>query len=106
MKKVLVTLLALSILAVGSTAVFSAAGPDEIKMPAKMGEVTFPHADHQKIVSDCTECHHKGLDEAKCSSCHGADPAAPKAKDAFHKQCKGCHKDQGGPTGCKDCHVR
>ncbi|NIQ96971.1 MAG: cytochrome c3 family protein [Desulfuromonadales bacterium] len=106
MKKVLVTLLALSFLAVGSAVVFADNGPAEIKLPAKMGEVTFPHAAHQEKVTDCTECHHKGVDAGKCTSCHGVDAAAPKAKDAFHKQCKGCHKEQGGPTGCKGCHKR
>lgn len=106
MKKVLVTLLALSLLALGSTAVFAGAGPDEVKFPAKMGEVTFPHAAHQDVVSDCTECHHKGVDAGACTSCHGVDAAAPKAKDAFHTQCKGCHKETAGPTGCKDCHKR
>ena len=105
MKKVLVTLLALSFLAVGAAAVF-AAGPSEVTLSAKMGDVTFPHDAHQEIVSDCTTCHHTGLSEPNCHSCHGVDDAAPKTKDAFHKSCKGCHKEQGGPTGCKDCLKR
>jgi hypothetical protein len=26
---------------------------------------------------------------------------------AFHKQCIGCHEDQGmGPTECSGCHLR
>ena len=106
MKRVIVTLLAIAFLAVGATFVVADNGPAEIKLPAKMGEVTFPHAAHQAKVPDCTECHHKGVEAGKCSSCHGVDAAAPKAKDAFHKQCKSCHKAQGGPTGCKGCHKK
>ena len=72
----------------------------------KMGAITFSHAKHAEKVADCTACHHKGVDAGTCSSCHGVDSAAPQAKKAFHDQCKGCHKDQGGPTKCKECHVK
>lgn len=106
MKKVLVTLLALSLMVVGSAVVFADNGPADINLSAKMGDVAFPHATHQDIVSDCTECHHTGMDTPNCHDCHGSDAAAPKTKDAFHSLCKDCHQDQGGPTGCKDCHKR
>lgn len=81
-------------------------GPAEIKMPASMGTVTFPHAKHQELASDCAVCHHSGMDVPKCTDCHGSKPDAPKAKKIFHKLCKGCHKKQDGPTKCKACHVR
>lgn len=80
-------------------------GPAEIKLPAKMGEVTFPHHAHQAKVADCTACHHNGVDAGSCTSCHGVKPEAPAAKDAFHKQCKECHQKNGGPTSCKACHT-
>lgn len=107
MKRFIAVLVTVGLIALGSAALVSADnGPAEIKLPAKMGEVTFPHAAHQAAVSDCTTCHHKGVEAGSCSSCHDGT-TAPKAKDAFHKQCKGCHKDGGkGPTGCKDCHKK
>lgn len=104
MKKLL---LAMMVVAFASAVAFAAEGPAEIKFEAKMGTVTFNHADHQGVVTDCTTCHHKGVEAGTCKSCHGVDPAAPKSKDAYHDQCKGCHQEKGaGPTGCKDCHVK
>lgn len=81
-------------------------GPAEIVLPAKMGAVTFPHLDHQAKVADCVSCHHQGVEAGSCSSCHGEIEGVPAAKDAFHKQCKGCHQKEAGPTSCKSCHVK
>lgn len=104
MKKMLVVLL---LAALAAPVAFAAGGPEEVKFDTKMGTVTFDHAGHQEIESDCTSCHHMGMDSGTCKDCHGVDDAAPKAKDAFHDLCTGCHKDQGaGPTKCKECHVR
>ncbi len=105
MKKLIVLLVVGFVVA---TAVFAIAnsGPAEIKMSAKMGDVSFTHAKHQSKISDCTECHHKGIEEAKCTGCHGAKDGIPEAKKAFHDQCKGCHKKSGGPTKCKECHIK
>ncbi len=106
MKKMLILLVVAGFVA--GTALFAVAnnGPAEIKLKASMGTVTFNHAAHQGKVSDCTECHHKGVEAGKCTSCHGVKADAPKAKKAFHKKCKGCHKKQNGPTKCKQCHVK
>ena len=30
----------------------------------------------------------------------------PGLKGAYHHNCLGCHTENGGPTGCQDCHVR
>ena len=80
-------------------------GPDEIKFTPKMGTVTFNHTAHQGR-TDCTTCHHTG-EFSQCKSCHGVDSAAPKAKDAYHKTCKNCHKKlKKGPTKCKECHIK
>lgn len=84
----------------------AANGPAEIKMSAKMGDVSFTHASHQGKIADCTECHHKGVETPKCTDCHGVTAGIPKSKKAFHNQCKGCHKKSGGPTKCKQCHVK
>jgi hypothetical protein len=66
------------------------------------GKTTKPltHIKHQEY-GPCSDCHHKGLEDPKCSNCHKPE----ESKDIFHQQCKdGCHKVKGGPTGCKDCH--
>ncbi len=104
MKKFLVLLAVFSI--VGSALVVMAAdkGPAEVKYEVKMGTVTFPHEAHQGL-TDCAACHHTG-DYAQCKSCHDGSKA-PKAKDAYHKNCKDCHKEsKKGPTKCKECHVK
>lgn len=79
--------------------------PDEVIFPARLGEVHFSHVDHANWVPDCTTCHHTG-DFPKCSSCHGALEDARKRTDAFHMQCKGCHREEGISTACTDCHIR
>ncbi len=104
MKRFIAVLLTVSFLAVGAV-VALAEGPAEVKFETKMGDVTFPHETHQGFVSDCTTCHHKGLEAGTCKDCHDGTKA-PKAKDAFHDLCKGCHKEKNGPTGCKDCHKK
>jgi len=109
MKKIVMLLVVAGLVA--TTAMFAMAdmadkGPAEVKLEASMGTVTFPHAAHQAKVADCKTCHHMGVEAGKCASCHGVDAAAPKAKDAFHKLCKDCHKAQSGPTKCKECHVK
>lgn len=105
----------MSILVVVGCLVFSAAlvmaevnkGPEAIKLPASMGEISFNHAAHQGRVTECQTCHHKDAATATptaCRSCHGVDSAIPTAKNAFHQTCKTCHKAQNGPTKCKECH--
>jgi hypothetical protein len=74
-----------------------AAGPETITLPAKMGNVTFPHAKHQEMLKDCTKCH--------------ATAAGGKiegfGKDMAHNTCKKCHADMGkGPTKCSECHKK
>ena len=95
MKQLIVTLLVAAFIAAGSLA-FADNGPAEIKMPAKMGEVTFNHAGHQaKLNGDCKVCHEAGPGKIEGFG-----------KDLAHKTCKGCHAEKGGPTGCKDCHKK
>ena len=72
-----------------------AAGPETITLPAKMGDVTFPHAKHQAL--GCTKCH--------------ATEAGGKiegfGKEMAHKTCKGCHEEnKKGPTKCGECHKK
>lgn len=106
MKKLLILLTAAILVSSITTVVIAVStGPAEIKYEPKMGVVTFDHSGHQKL-TDCITCHHTG-DYAQCKSCHGVDPNAPKAKLAYHKQCKDCHKEmKKGPTKCKECHIK
>ena len=71
----------------------------------------------------CVECHKKSVtegDKLACGDCHKLHPFAavhmkkkefllyhidkPSLKAAYHLKCIGCHKEQGAPTGCTDCH--
>jgi len=104
MKKFLVLLAVFAIVGSALVAVAQDKGPAEVKLEAKMGTVTFPHEAHQAL-TDCKTCHHTG-EYAACTSCHDGTKA-PKAKDAFHKRCIDCHKEQKkGPAKCKECHVK
>lgn len=89
----------------------------------KKPAVNFGHKAHIDRGISCDTCHHtqKGLkahsktEVKKCSLCH-AKPAkkgmpgitsASKKKNAYHKNCIGCHKaKKKGPTKCKACHVK
>jgi len=92
---------------------------DQIVYDVSYGKVTFTHKKHAETLKiDCLECHHnwkKGETSGKlCAECHKAkaEGKAMAAKDAFHKNCKGCHDDKkkankpAGPTGCTQCHVK
>lgn len=107
MKKMLILFVAVALVSVAAMSVMAAdKGPAEVKLEAKMGTVTFNHTAHQSRAKDCNVCHHKGVEAGACRSCHGVKPEAPKAKTAFHKVCKDCHKKMNGPTKCNGCHKR
>jgi hypothetical protein len=92
-----------------------AAAPDKplvlkaAKYKEGTGPVTFNHTKHGK---DCAACHHadKAGAEQKCAKCHGDKTEGKKlsAKEAFHAQCKECHKKENkGPFKlCNDCHKK
>jgi len=99
------------------TGVFAA--KDEITLNASFGKVKFTHKKHAETLKiDCMKCHHtwkKGETSGKlCGECHKAkaEGKALSAKDAFHKDCQGCHKEaeaakkSAGPTKCTGCHVK
>jgi hypothetical protein len=86
--------------------------PKKLKSP-----VALSHKLHVDKGVACTECHHTWKKEEratpqKCAECHKADDKGPTGlKNAYHKNCQGCHKDlkkQGKPTGptmkCTECH--
>ena len=86
--------------------------------------VLFSHRVHSKPRIACEQCHHdyrrgrnlwrEGLPVEKCQSCHRliTRRGILKAKDAFHRQCKGCHlsrrklRQTAGPIKCEGCHPR
>ncbi|MFH1951847.1 MAG: cytochrome c3 family protein [Pseudomonadota bacterium] len=93
----------------------------------KKGPVKLTHEKHSKDYKvACADCHHvykdgknvwkQGDPVDKCSKCH--DPKAKegeamKLQNAFHKNCKDCHKalaEANKPTGpfkkCNDCHQK
>ena len=92
---------------------------DVVEFNPAYGKVKFTHTKHAETLKiDCLKCHHtwkKGETTGKlCMECHKAkaEGKALAAKDAFHKDCKGCHDEAkkankpAGPTGCTQCHVK
>jgi hypothetical protein len=93
--------------------------PEYEKPPVK-----FSHQRHPKPRIACEKCHHdyeggrnlwrEGQPVEKCQTCHGLTPKADllDAKNAFHRQCKGCHlakrkvRQPAGPIKCEGCHRR
>ncbi len=76
--------------------------------------VTFNHELHTEIGEACTGCHHHhGAVEKTppCRECHNTRATAPGVKklgleDAYHGQCIACHRKEGGPRECNECHVK
>jgi DnaJ-class molecular chaperone len=71
-------------------------------------------ADHQALFEDpdhCERCHHTGVADGPCSSCHGEtiEQLIPTRMNAFHRGCMGCHEGmQAGPyseDSCNQCHM-
>jgi len=74
---------------------------------------------------NCKRCHVRSgrSGEVSCSYCHIKQIAPirpdaggtvdgnlyhidkPSLKGALHLQCLGCHRSEGGPVGCRECHV-
>jgi hypothetical protein len=90
---------------------------DVVEYNPSYGKVTFAHKKHSEKI-ECTKCHHtwkKGETTGTlCKECHKAKAEGKtlSAKDAYHKDCKGCHdeakksKKPAGPTECTKCHVK
>ena len=105
-------------LVVGGVAVAADTGPETIVLKAKKGDVTFHHHKHQAKFK-CGECHHgpghseykEGMKIQTCEKCHNKQNAEmpkklQKTMNAFHTNCKGCHKEKHGPTKCNQCHKK
>jgi flavoprotein len=69
---------------------------DTISLPAKNGNVSFPHKKHQEVLKGCKDCHEKGPGKIEGFG-----------KDWAHKTCKGCHEaKKAGPVKCGECHKK
>jgi hypothetical protein len=127
---VLVALAGLMFLAVG--ALTAADVPDQVSIENKgykedkKGPVNLTHKKHVTVYKvACTECHHEfkdgkniwkeGMPVKKCSACHDFEAKkgnADKLQNAYHKNCKDCHKalveagkSQNAPfKKCTECH--
>jgi hypothetical protein len=105
---------ALVLSAVFAAGTASAAPPDKIVLKAAKprGPITFNHKAHGEKVKECVACHHKDApgSEQKCSKCHTEKTVERKLskKEAFHEQCKNCHKkvNKGPYKSCDDCHKK
>ncbi len=93
-----------------------------LRKPAEKPPVWFSHRLHEARRVACRQCHHEfeggrnlwqqGQPVKKCITCHGLFPQArrPDVKNAFHRQCKGCHlklrqqERRAGPIECRQCH--
>ncbi len=120
MTKRVVAVVTFLALVLGATMALAHHGPEVItieKFKKAMAPVKFEHHKHQDRVNmDCLKCHHKATagDTAPkpCSECHQAAAGdAPSYKDAMHKACQGCHKEQKAaglnpPLKCNECHVK
>ena len=94
----------------------------------KYEDVTFAHNKHavERNIA-CDHCHHvyedgkntwqKGQAVQKCAECHTSNITGKELREAseeekklslynaFHDQCRGCHKEQEkGPVKCTECH--
>lgn len=67
---------------------------DSVTYENSKGTVTFNHKAHS--------------DKMDCAKCHEGTPAKITVdKNAAHGAvCKDCHKAEGGPTKCNDCHKK
>ncbi len=95
---------ALLVFAMVSVASGTAQAPEKLIFATGFGEVAFDHGAHQQRLV-CTTCHHTG-ESVACATCHGEELDIPRITDSMHMQCKGCHKESGGPTNCRDCHKK
>ena len=116
MKKTAFAIILGAMFILGTTAAMTDV-PENITFENSKGAVAFPHKAHQEHGYTCKTCHHNvegdnDTPDQKCHDCHTADSDVT-AKDAFHGNCSGCHKDYKkehkdttAPTSCSKCHEK
>jgi len=103
MKKILLSLVALTGLAFAASAVAQSGGGDIVFENAAVGNITFSHDFHTGKGLACTDCHTDPFTMSK-----GADKITMADINAG-KFCGKCHKDGGkafAPTDCTKCHKK
>jgi len=109
MKQTVMILAVLGMLGIFTSVALAA---DTITLPSKKGAVTFHHKAHQgydKVT--CKTCHHTmtgAKPDKMCKDCHleKAEGKKLNLRDAYHKNCIGCHKSvKKGPQKCGECHA-
>jgi hypothetical protein len=77
------------------------------------GPADFGHELHERVVSDCTLCHHlSGSLTPPCKECHATpfDPdnlRKPGINGVYHLRCISCHlENEAGPIECLGCHTK
>lgn len=77
---------------------------DMVIKGGNLGDVPFPHHQHQSILGDCGVCHSLfpqatgGIEELKAQE--------KLRKKEVMDQCQACHKQKAGPTKCTECHKK
>jgi len=125
-KKIFIPALAVLAMLIFIIPAFSQEDMTELEDPAftsnQRPAAQFDHMTHWDYVDqDCGGCHHGPDDQGnreegasdpysdRCHDCHQVDPEPGRTGllMAYHKQCKGCHQEQGaGPITCGECHVK
>jgi hypothetical protein len=78
---------------------------------ASMGNVAFPHLQHQNALGDCNLCHDLFAKEAGVIDKMKAGKELEK-KQVMNAKCIRCHKEKKnegvktGPTSCSVCHQK
>jgi len=78
---------------------------------ANMGDITFPHHQHQNVLGDCNLCHDLFPKEAGVIDKMKAGDELKK-KQVMNTKCIRCHKEKKnegvktGPTSCSVCHQK
>ncbi|MGB9629698.1 MAG: cytochrome c3 family protein [Thermodesulfobacteriota bacterium] len=119
MRKGLISIGVISAFILTILAVSGVFAKDVVEFNPPYGKVTFAHKKHAETLKiDCLKCHHtwkKGETTGKlCKDCHKAKAEGKTIalKDAFHKDCKGCHEEAkkankpAGPITCTTCHKK
>ena len=125
---ILIALTGLFFLTVG--VITAADAPDDIKIENegykkdKKGPVALSHKKHhEEYKVKCSDCHHEYKDGKnvwkdsdpvkKCGECHNPlkkDGKIEKLQNAYHRNCKNCHKALEGKKApfkkCNDCHEK
>lgn len=111
MKRIIITGVVLGLLIAGMSVSFAIKneGAERIIINGgRMGNIDFPHHQHQNVLQDCKTCHI--LFPQKEGSIDRLKAEKLLKKMQVMANCRGCHRDRkekglkAGPTSCTKCH--